>query len=218
MAEDEITTCSIIRDLVNSVSFLFDIFNASQINFLHRLNWFRTPRNHTESCVGVDPNRNFDYRWMKRGTSDDECSEFYGGPSASSETEVEQLSNFLIDPKRNLKMFITLNSYGNKISFPSEGVKPRIVDEIRDIARAGIKSLTSSNITNHSRFSINEKRKTAGAIDQFAVHKARIKYSYSIEARDDPSHSFFVPATSIEQNAREIFEVIIGMAQNIVEN
>lgn len=155
---------------------------------------------------------------MKRGTSDDECSEFYGGPSASSETEVKQLSNFLMDPKRNIKMFVTLNSYGNKISFPSEGVSTRIVDEVRDIARAGIKSLKSSNITSHSRFSISEKKKTSGAIDHFALHKARIKHSYSIEVRDDPEYGFFVPATSIEQNAKEIFEVVIGMVKSIAEN
>lgn len=204
------------REFSNLIFYYFNIFSASQKYFIFRLNWFRTPSNSTESCVGVDPNKNFDYRWMKRGTSDDECSEFYGGPSASSEPEVEHLSNFLMDSRRNLKMFITLSGYGNKISFPSEGVKPRIVDDIRDIARAGIKSLKSSNITNHSRFSINEKRKTAGTIDQFAVHKARIKYSYSIETRDDPKNSFFVPATSIEQNAREIFEVVLGMAKNII--
>lgn len=34
------------------------------------------------TCVGVDPNRNYDSHWMENGgASDNPCAEDYGGPA-----------------------------------------------------------------------------------------------------------------------------------------
>ena len=180
------------------------------------MDWFRTRRNDTENCYGVDPDKNFNYRWMKRGTSDDECSDFYGGPHSFSEPEVRVVADFMMDPKRNIDMFIALSGYGQKISFPSEGVTPRKLDEVRSIAYAGAKSFAASKL-NLIKYMIESKKKKSGSVDYFATKRANIKHSYTIEAKDDLTHGFFVPAISIEENAKDFFEIILGMIKHVIE-
>lgn len=182
------------------------------------MNWFKAKKNDTEECIGVDINRNFDYKWMKKATSSDECSDFYGGPYAQSEPEVKLFSNFLTKNDRNVKMFISLNGYGQKIAFSPDGLSPERVDFIRDIALAGTKTLKSFRTgENTKNYTIETRKKKSGTSDQFAMHKANIRYSYSLETRDDENNGFFVPATSIEENAKEILKVISGMVRTLIE-
>lgn len=178
------------------------------------MNWFKSPQNHTNECYGVDPNKNFDYNWMKKATSSEECSDFYGGPHAFSEPETKLVSNFLKNSKRKIDMLIALNGYGQKISFPSGGMSQEPVDNLYDLARAGLKNVQSQK-SNIAKYTIDSRRKLAGTMEQFAMHKLNIKYSYTIESRDDETHGFFVPATSIEENAKEIFQIIFGMVQDL---
>ncbi len=46
-------------------------------------------------CVGVDPNRNWDYMWNTGGSSPNSCSEAYMGPEAMSEAEARKQQNCL---------------------------------------------------------------------------------------------------------------------------
>ncbi|CRK96892.1 CLUMA_CG010354, isoform A [Clunio marinus] len=174
-------------------------------------NWFSTPENRTEECFGVDVNRNFEYNWMKRDASNEICSDFYGGPEHSSEPEVKLLSKFLMEKDKNIEMFISLTGYGQKITFPSDHLSQDKFDEIKDVARAGVKMATKTLPNNELKFSVEGKRKVAGTIDQFAMHKAKIKFSYAIETRDDSYDKFFVQGSSIEKKAKEMFDVIYGM-------
>lgn len=180
------------------------------------MSWFRSPTNDTDDCIGVDINRNFDYKWSKKETSSDVCSDFYGGPQPDSEREVKLFSKFLTEREMNAKLFISLNGYGQKISFSPDGLSPEKADFVRDVAIAGIKSMKSSK-SNTNRYAIETRKKRSGAVDQFAMHKANIRYSYSLETRDDENNGFFVPATAIEENAKEILKIISGMVQTLVE-
>lgn len=151
---------------------------------------------------------------MKKAASGDECSDFYGGPCALSEPETKLVSNFLMNSERKIDLFISLNGYGQKISFPTGGLSQEQIDIVHDLARAGLKSVKSSK-TNHATYSIDSRSKRAGTIEQFAMHKSNIKHSYSIEMRDDATHGFFVPATAIEENAKEILQIVSGMVQDL---
>ena len=44
-------------------------------------------------CMGVDPNRNWEYQWGTGGSSSNCCSDTFKGPSAASEIEVIKLNN-----------------------------------------------------------------------------------------------------------------------------
>jgi hypothetical protein len=148
---------------------------------------------------------------MKHGGSRDECSEYFAGPYAFSEPESKLVGEFISSPKRNLQMFVSLSGYGRKISFDSIGLKQHQIDDARDVARGGLKNIRST------KFSIDSKSKRSGSIDQFAMHEGKIKYSYNIETRDDAYNGFFVPASSIEDNAEEMFDIIYGMVKKFME-
>lgn len=151
---------------------------------------------------------------MKKETSADECSDFYGGPYAFSEPETKLLSNFLMDSRRNIELFISLNGYGQRISYSSNGMSLEKIDSMYDLARAGTRYVKTTK-AKAAKYIIDVRSKRSGSADQFAMHNAKIRYSYNFETRDDPTNGFFVPATSIEENAREMFEIISGMVKNI---
>lgn len=153
---------------------------------------------------------------MRGEASDDECSDFYGGPKAASEPEVKLVADFLMDAKNKIDMFIAMDGYGQKITFPVDGISSKKIDEVRSVARAGAKSFAASKL-NLVKYMIESKKKKSGAVDHFAMKKANIKLSYTIEAKDDKTYGFFVPAFSIEDNAKEFFEIIKGMVKNIIQ-
>lgn len=56
------------------------------------------------SCRGVDPNRNFDYKWNTVGASSRPCDETYAGPHAFSELETQAIGKYLLDNKDKIKV------------------------------------------------------------------------------------------------------------------
>ena len=46
-------------------------------------------------CVGVDPNRNWDYKWGGLGASTRPCQETYRGPRPFSERETKNMAEFI---------------------------------------------------------------------------------------------------------------------------
>lgn len=155
---------------------------------------------------------------MSGDGSSNQCSNFYGGPYAFSEPESKLLSNFLMEHRKEIGMFITVKGYGQMISYPSK--KLRDVDDIRDVARDGLRNLKLSNIS-ATKFRINANDKLhihqSGSAVQYAMDKAKIKYSYTIETRDNPTYGFIVPSTSIEENAKDILEIVKGMVNRMKE-
>lgn len=146
---------------------------------------------------------------MKNGASNDLCSDFYAGPHAFSEPETKLLSEFISNSNRNFRLIVSLSGYGRKISFDSNGMNQDQVDDIRDIARAGVNNIKTS------KFTVDSKSKSCGSFVQFAIHQAKKKYSFKIEARDDDVNGVFVPASSIEENAEEMYDIIIGMVKKL---
>ena len=165
-------------------------------------------------CYGTHANRNFDYLWNEFGTSNYKCSDNYGGPYVESEPETKLFSNFLMSYKKQIKLFISLHSYGQKISYPISGVAKEDLEELEDIARAGITNLKNSRFS-PAKFTVDPMNemsyRQSGTSAQFAMHRAQIKHSFTIELRDSGMHGFLVPASLIEDSSLELFEIIKGM-------
>ena len=60
--------------------------------------------NANSRCRGVDPNRNFDYKWNTIGASSNPCDETYAGPRAFSEVETQAISNYILSHKDKIKV------------------------------------------------------------------------------------------------------------------
>lgn len=158
-------------------------------------------------------------KW-KRGdytAGDDKCSDFYEGPFAKSEPEVKLLSGFLQKNNKHIKLFVNLDGYGPLISFPTSGSKRKSKkdEDIQDIAKSGLRNLKTHR-SGAKKYMI--KRDTLlSSPEGFAMHKAKIKYSYRIDSMESPQTSFFVPATSIKYNANDIFDIVKGMTKKLVK-
>nr|XP_035934376.1 carboxypeptidase A2 isoform X2 [Halichoerus grypus] len=88
------------------------------------------------SCVGVDPNRNWDAGFGGPGASSNPCSDSYHGPRANSEVEVKSIVDF-IKSHGKIKAFITLHSYSQLLMFPYgyTCTKSDNFDELNEVAK-----------------------------------------------------------------------------------
>lgn len=92
--------------------------------------WWRKNTNtlNTNSVVGVDLNRNYDFNWCKQGASSSPNSDTYCGKSAFSEPETKVLRDFMIKNK-NIKTAISYHSYGSLVLYPWGGKDSPVEDE-----------------------------------------------------------------------------------------
>lgn len=92
----------------------------------HRM-WRKNRRKHiidNTEYIGIDPNRNYDFKWRLPGddpypdiaddigASDNPLSDTYRGPSTASESEVQAIQNLLVHPDHNFQMIIDYHNYG----------------------------------------------------------------------------------------------------------
>ena len=71
--------------------------------------------NQFSSCIGVDLNRNFEYKWMVSGSSQQPCNDAYAGSSPASELETQAVQNAIKNRSGEWEMFFTVHAYGKII-------------------------------------------------------------------------------------------------------
>ncbi|XP_058443375.1 uncharacterized protein LOC131425450 [Malaya genurostris] len=172
-----------------------------------------------QSCYGADLDRNWDHRWNEQGASKSACSEFYSGYSAFSEPEAKALSKFLLSGRRNIAVYLSLQSYGQTISYPDER---RLQNEdrfsdVHEMATIAVDTLRGSGSLSSYRVDAEDEMSypRSGTSVQFARYKAGIKYSYTVELPDTGIHGFLLPPSGIESTARDTLELIKGMVDYI---
>lgn len=186
-------------------------------------NWIRTDKKlqPEQTCYGSDPNRNWDYQWNEKGGSRSECSDFYSGPKAFSEPETKSVSKFLNENKKSFKIFLSLHSYGQILTYPTvanssyNSLKP--IDDLLDMANVALEALRGTGSS--SRYIVDSSNEMlyahAGSADSYAMYESGIKYSYTLELRDTGTHGFLLPPSYIESTAKDAFEIIKGMIDYI---
>ncbi|XP_039769166.1 carboxypeptidase A1-like isoform X3 [Ornithorhynchus anatinus] len=137
---------------LNAILDTMDIFleivtNPDGFAFTHSKNrlWRKTRSvNAGSSCIGVDPNRNWDAGFGTTGSSNNPCSETYRGKHANSEVEVQSIVNF-VKGHGNIKAFISIHSYSQLLLYPYGYTSVRAADykELDDLAKASVTALAS---------------------------------------------------------------------------
>jgi hypothetical protein len=89
--------------------------------------WRKNRRNNGDGTYGVDPNRNYGYKWGNddNGSSPITSDETYRGPSAFSEPEIKNMRDFCND--HEFKLALNYHSYSNLLLYPwgwTEDVTP----------------------------------------------------------------------------------------------
>ncbi len=90
----------------------------------HRKNMRKNP----DGNIGVDLNRNYDFRWGGAGASHYTYSDTYCGPSAFSEPESQAVKRFM-EKHRNITTLISYHTYSELVLYPWGGIYEPVENE-----------------------------------------------------------------------------------------
>eukprot|EP00064_Thunnus_orientalis_P001817 superscaffoldBa00000125_g1820 len=208
--------------LDNMDIFLEIVTNPDGYYFTHNTNrmWRKTRKpNRGSSCVGVDPNRNWNAGFGGAGASGNPCSETYRGPSAHSESEVKSIVDF-VRSHGNIKAFISIHSYSQMLLYPYGYTRTPARDqvELHNLAKRAITDLASMYGTRYRYGSIITTiyQASGGTIDW--TYDQGIKYSYTFELRDTGRYGFILPANQIIPTAQETWLALMTIMDHTFKN
>ncbi|NP_999334.1 carboxypeptidase B precursor [Sus scrofa] len=157
------------------------------------------------TCIGTDPNRNFDAGWCTTGASTDPCDETYCGSAAESEKETKALADFIRNNLSSIKAYLTIHSYSQMILYPySYDYKlPENNAELNNLAKAAVKELATLYGTKYTYGpGATTIYPAAGGSDDWAYDQG-IKYSFTFELRDKGRYGFILPESQIQATCEE---------------
>ncbi|XP_068960817.1 carboxypeptidase B [Petaurus breviceps papuanus] len=172
------------------------------------------------SCVGTDPNRNFNAGWCEIGASTSPCSETYCGPTVESEKETKALVNFITQNLDSIKAYVTVHSYSQMLLYPyskSYALTENHV-ELNTLAKAMIKELATLHNTKYTYGpGATTIYPAAGGSDDWAYDQG-IKYSFTFELRDTGRYGFLLPESQIRATCEETMLAIKYLSDYVLEN
>ncbi|XP_002062149.2 carboxypeptidase B [Drosophila willistoni] len=181
--------------------------------------WRKTRQPSSESCIGTDPNRNFDFHWNEEGASEDPCAETYAGPKAFSEPEAVVVRDLIKSYAKVGKMYLTLHSYGPYILYPWGWTLdvPDTVEDLHEVAQAGYEAMfNATGVEYEIGPSTEVLYVAAGASDDYAFN-AGFPISFTMELPPGGQHLFDPPASDIDGLVKEAWIGILAMARKVVE-
>ncbi|XP_046643400.1 carboxypeptidase B-like [Daphnia pulicaria] len=168
----------------------------------------------SSSCRGVDPNRNFGYKWGGLGTSTNPCSDIYKGTKAFSEPETNATSNFILGKANQIKLYLTLHSYGQYALIPwgYDVAYPPDYNDMLALANKAVSKFVKY------KFSVGNSAAllyaAAGGSDDWAK-SIGIKYSYTFELADTDTYGFILPASEILPVSHDFFPALDVFAKQV---
>lgn len=212
-----------VTSLLDTMDIFFEIVtNPDGYAFTHSSNrlWRKTRSIHAgSSCIGVDPNRNWDAGFGGSGSSSNPCSETYHGPYAHSESEVKSIVDF-IQSHGNVKGLISIHSYSQMLMFPY-GYKWTTSpdhEELNKLAEKAVNDLAAVYGTEYTYGSIaNTIYLAAGTTVDWAYENG-VKYSYTFELRDMGRYGFLLPSSQIIPTATETWPALLDILVHIQQH
>jgi hypothetical protein len=170
--------------------------------------WRKTRSGPRQGCYGVDPNRNWDYKWGVAGSSSNPCSETYDGPNPNSEVEVVNIIKFLTQHKNTIVSYFDIHTYSEDFMFPFgyAEVYPQDLTKIRNVATSAVNAVNSVNGEQFVSGSITDiVYPASGSSIDYTKGKLNIDYSYAMELRPDGNafNGFVLPEDQIIAGASE---------------
>jgi len=169
----------------------------------------RTP-NAGSSCIGTDPNRNWDYEWGGAGVSRDPCSDSYLGPAPFSEVEVKAIGLFIKDAG-NIDGYINFHAYSQLWMSPWGYTDdlPADYQTQNDLSRRCANAIQIVYGTPYRYGPISTTIYPAsGSSADYTYGAANVLYSYGVELRDTGNFGFLLPANQIVPSGRETIEAV----------
>ncbi|KAL7740261.1 hypothetical protein ACLKA6_014523 [Drosophila palustris] len=202
----------LIRELAESHDwYIVPVLNVDGFVYTHEKDrlWRKTRQpSSTSSCIGVDPNRNYDVHWMENGgASDDPCASDYAGPHPFSEPEIKAMSEYLGSIKDKVNVFLAFHSYSQLLLSPYGHTAeefPDNFDDMMKVAKAyadAVRALPYGTVYDYG--SSADKLYTASGSANDWAYQEGIPISYTVEFRDTGRFGFVLPPAFIIPNAEE---------------
>ncbi|XP_035981526.1 carboxypeptidase B [Fundulus heteroclitus] len=213
-----------MTNLLNNMDvYVLPVFNVDGYVFTHTNNrmWRKTrSKKSGSSCIGADPNRNFDAGWCTIGASSNPCSDTFCGHTPESEIEAKNVADFIRKNKSAIKSYITVHSYSQLLLFPYSYSYNLAADhsELMSVARGAAAALTSLYGTRYtSGPGATTIYPAAGGSDDWA-YDLGIKYSYTFELRDTGYYGFLLPESQIKPTCEETMLAVKYIAAYVQKN
>ncbi|XP_075056646.1 carboxypeptidase B [Mixophyes fleayi] len=179
----------------------------------------RSP-NSGSTCVGTDPNRNFNAGWCTVGASSRACDETYCGTTPESEKETKALANFIRSNLSSIKAYLTIHSYSQMLLFPYSYTYSLAKDhnELNNLAKGAVAALTALYKTQYTYGAGGTTiYLAAGGSDDWA-YDTGIKYSFTFELRDTGRYGFALPESQIKATSEETVLAVNYIANYVLNN
>ncbi|KAL7284162.1 hypothetical protein ACG7TL_001444 [Trametes sanguinea] len=202
--------------------------------------WYKNRQNigAAETCVGIDMNRNWGYKWKAKsklpsfsdrtngsyGAAEaDPCSPWYPGHRPFEAPEVNNIANF-ITTLPSLKAFVDLRSYGQMLSTPFSFSCKKVPKDAEDQLEAALGAVNAIKQVHGTEFTTGslceQLYKASGNVVDYMYAKAGIKFAYSVHLRDTgtalilsgPQYGFSLPAQWIRPVGEETANMIRFLA------
>lgn len=213
-----------MTSLLNQMDvYVLPVFNIDGYHHTHKSNrmWRKTRSTKAgSSCIGADPNRNFNAGWCTTGASSNPCSDTFCGYKPESEIEVKNVADFIRKHKPSIKAYITMHSYSQLLLFPYSYTYQLAEhhSELLRVAEGASKALRSLYGT---RYKSGPGAATiypaAGGSDDWA-YDLGVKYSYTFELRDTGRYGFLLPESQIKPTCEETMLAVKYIAAYVQKN
>uniref|UniRef100_A0A182SKX1 Peptidase M14 domain-containing protein n=1 Tax=Anopheles maculatus TaxID=74869 RepID=A0A182SKX1_9DIPT len=178
-----------------------------------------------EICHGVDLNHNWAYRWQQATDPiyRTPCSDSYAGSEPFSEPESRAVRDFLLTKRRNLRLYLSLQAYGQMLGYPEmdgAGDTPdkeryglETFGDVHEMASVGLDAMRTEAGEYLYNLEPEAGPPTYGTATGYARHGAGIRYSYTLRLPDKGTHGLLLPPSSIVPIGRDVFELLKGMIE-----
>ncbi|XP_046563909.1 carboxypeptidase B-like [Haliotis rubra] len=172
-----------------------------------------------QKCVGVDPNRNWDFHWCEvPGASTDPCSDSYCGPSAFSEKVVGGIANYIQNETVNIVGFIDFHSFSQLWMTPWAYTTdlPKDAEAQKVTSAAAVDAIEAVHGTKYKYGSIaNIIYVASGSSVDWTYGVADIKYSVGVELRDTGKYGYLLPPDQIVPSGEETLAGVLAYMSSI---
>jgi len=169
-------------------------------------------------CPGIDPNRNWGYKFATGGSSANPCSDAYHGSEAFIAKEPKMIADYILK-KENVVGYIDFHSYSQLWMTPFGADCSKIPKDDEDIMEAGMGAAKALKDVHGKKFAVGSVCKiiyqaSGGSLD-WTYAKGGVKYSYAVELRDTGRHGFLLPKDEILPSSEETFAGVLHLANFI---
>ncbi|KAF9971814.1 carbamoyl-phosphate synthase (glutamine-hydrolyzing) cpa2 [Actinomortierella ambigua] len=163
-------------------------------------------------CPGIDPNRNWGYKWNTGGSSNNPCNEGYHGPSAFAAAEPRMMADY-IKKKDNVVGYIDFHAYSQLWMSPFGADCNQTPKDEEDILEGSIGAAKALYDMHGKKFAVGSVcniiyQASGGSLD-WTYAEGKVKYSYAVELRDTGRHGFLLPEEEILPSGEETTAAVV---------